>query len=55
MIDNCGKNYKKRLEKVIELEGERLEPVHLQEINKELNEEEEEEEIEENMYNQKIL
>ena len=55
MIDNCGKNYKKRLEKVIELEGERLEPVHLQEINKELNEKEEEEEIEENMEEEKNI
>ena len=47
IIDNCGKNYKKRLEKVIELEGERLEPVHLQEIKRDLNEEEEN--TEENM------
>jgi hypothetical protein len=29
IIDNCGKNYRKRLEKVIELEGERLEPSNL--------------------------
>ena len=29
LIDNCEKNYKKRLEKVIRIEGERLEPVHL--------------------------
>ena len=34
---------KKRLEKVIEIEGERLEPVHLQEIKKELNDEEDNE------------
>ena len=43
IIENCGKNYKKRLEKVIEIEGERLEPVHLQEIKKELNDEEDNE------------
>ena len=51
IIDNCGKNYKKRLEKVLELEGERLEPFHLQEIKKELNEEEEV--IEENIEKEK--
>ena len=43
LIDNCEKNYKKRLEKVIEMEGERLEPVHLLEIKKELNDEEDNE------------
>ena len=40
IIDNCGKNYRKRLEKVIELEDERLEHFHLQEIKKESNKEE---------------
>ena len=52
IIDNCGKNYRKRLEKVIELEGERLEPFHLQEIKKESNKEEEED-IEENIEKEK--
>ena len=34
IIDNCEKNYRKRLEKVLDLDGERLEPFHLQEIKK---------------------
>ena len=38
MIKNCGLNYQKRLEKVIELNGERLEPYHLEEIKKEMKE-----------------
>ena len=46
------KNYRKRLEKVIELEDERLEPFHLQEIKKESNKEEEED-IEENIKKEK--
>ena len=37
-IDKCGKSYVKRLKKVIELNGERLEPFHLKEIEKELEE-----------------
>ena len=36
IIDKCGKSYVKRLKKVIELNGERLEPFHLKEIEKEL-------------------
>ena len=36
MIKNCGLSYQKRLEKVIELKGERLEPYHLEEIKKEM-------------------
>ena len=39
MIKNCGLSYQKRLEKVIELKGERLEPYHLEEIKKEMKEE----------------
>ena len=38
IIDKCGKSYVKRLKKVIELNGERLEPFHLKEIEKELEE-----------------
>ena len=35
IIKNCGLNCQKRLAKIIELEGERLEPYHLKEIRKE--------------------
>ena len=57
LIKNCGLNYVKRLEKVIELEGERLEPFHLQEIKmkiKEKNEMEDEGPIEENNLKMKV-
>ena len=42
MIQKCGEGYIKRLKKIIELEGERLEPYHLNLIQKELNNELEE-------------
>ena len=38
LINKCGKSYVKRLKKIIELNGERLEPFHLKEIEKELGE-----------------
>ena len=42
IIQKCGEGYIKRLKKIIELEGERLEPYHLNLIPKELNNEQEE-------------
>ena len=35
IVEKCGHNYIRRLKKVIELEGERLEPYHLSQIEKE--------------------
>ena len=45
LIKKCGRSYTKRLEKIIELRGERLEPFHLKEIEEELNDEKKEENI----------
>ena len=39
IIQKCGMGYIKRLKKVIELQGERLEPYHLNLIQKELDNE----------------
>ena len=44
LIKKCGEGYIKRLKKIIELKGERLEPYHLNLIQKELNKEPEEQE-----------
>ena len=44
MIKQCGEGYIKRLKKIIEIKGERLEPYHLNLIQKELNQEPEEQE-----------
>ena len=42
IIQKCGEGYINRLKKIIELGGERLEPYHLNLIQKELNDEQEE-------------
>ena len=40
LIKICGNNYLRRIKKVIEINGERLEPYHLNQIRKEVEEEE---------------
>ena len=52
MIKNCGAHYTKRLKKIIEIKGERLEQYHLNQIKEEENEQDEEnEEGEEKQFN----
>ena len=47
IIEKCGKDYIKKLEKVIEISGERLEPFHLRQIRNENGAEDEENKEEE--------
>ena len=35
LVEKCGQNYVKRLKKIIEISGERLEPYHLNQIGRE--------------------
>ena len=35
IVEKCGQNYVKRLKKIIEISGERLEPYHLNQIGRE--------------------
>ena len=55
LIKKCGMGYIKRVQKIIEIKGERLEPYHLNIIQKELNEEFPEKEDEPEQNEQKNL
>ena len=55
LIKKCGMGYIKRLKKIIEIKGERLEPYHLNIIQKELNQEFHEKEDEPEQNEQKTL
>ena len=64
IIKKCGIGYIKRLKKIVEIKGERLEPYHLNQINKELekefpendeNSENEEQNIEKNNLSMRII